>query len=379
MIEFKAECGHTVRAKDDDAGGAVRCSYCGRTANVPEDAGDDLDFLFSDVVPSKEPAVRGRTRRKKKRARAGRPSGSFNPFSVVLRMCYAALLITIVIVVGKKFVMPLFQEGGLTGRISRKAQKDPPKRDNGRKPRKKAATKLGLIDRSEVNSLFVSSTPPGAEIFCMESSKAPPEGRIYRLRGVNQFRGNAPSQRLTDGTYVVEVALPWVDDDLKTYPKYKEFRRSIEDASYDVRCRVVEDYFLPDQADVVFIDEDESNEQIYIVRQYRDVNVRQLRPRGIRALFLPKLAKTSNGGFSIEQLLNDNYISSEHHYAFKRRSVESELDYYGVPPKDWRFLVEALSRIGAISYMMPDGRIRLFKIDINDGTPKVRVIREARP
>ncbi len=379
MIEFKAECGHTVRAKDEDAGGSVRCSYCGRTANVPEDTGNDLDFLFSDVEQPVDAAVRGRTRRKKKRARVQRPSGSFSPFSVVLRMCYAALLITIVIVVGKKFVLPLFQEGGLTTRISQETRKAPRKGDKERKPRKTVPAKLGLIDRSQVSSLYVSSTPPGAEIFCLEASKAPPEGRIYRLHGVNQFRGNAPSSRLADGTYVVEVALPWVDDDLKAYPKYKEFRRAIEDASYEVRCRVVEDYFLPDQADLVFVDEDDSNEQIYIVRQYRDVNVRQLHPRGIRALFLPKLAKTPNGGFSVEQLLNENYIPSEHGYAFKRNSVESELDYYGVPRKDWRFLVEALSRIGAISYMMPDGRIRLFKIDINDGTPKVRVIREATP
>jgi translation initiation factor IF-2 len=35
MIEFKAECGHTVRAKNEDAGQAVRCSYCGKAAKVP--------------------------------------------------------------------------------------------------------------------------------------------------------------------------------------------------------------------------------------------------------------------------------------------------------------------------------------------------------
>ena len=37
MIEFKAECGHTIRAKDEDVGKVVRCAYCGREAQVPED------------------------------------------------------------------------------------------------------------------------------------------------------------------------------------------------------------------------------------------------------------------------------------------------------------------------------------------------------
>ena len=116
MIEFKAECGHTVRAKDEDAGGLVRCSYCGRPANVPEDAGDDLDFLFSDIEQPEASAIK----RKRKRARAKllakrqRRPGEFNPFAVILRLCYGALLIIIVIVVGRMFVIPLFKGEGAT-------------------------------------------------------------------------------------------------------------------------------------------------------------------------------------------------------------------------------------------------------------------------
>ncbi len=80
MIEFKADCGHTVRARDEDGGGVVRCSYCGKPAPVPENNADDLDFLFTDVEqdgtdgkPGKK--RRGRTARAPKRKKA---PGEFN-------------------------------------------------------------------------------------------------------------------------------------------------------------------------------------------------------------------------------------------------------------------------------------------------------------
>ena len=110
MIEFKAECGHTVRARDEDAGSVVRCSYCGRPANVPDEAGDELDFLFNDV---EQPAEESGRRKRGKRIPGGgvfakkRGKGEFNPFPIVLRLCYAALLIIIVIFVGRMYVLPL--------------------------------------------------------------------------------------------------------------------------------------------------------------------------------------------------------------------------------------------------------------------------------
>ena len=102
MIEFKAECGHTVRARDEDAGGVVRCSYCGKPANVPEETGDELDFLFNDIdQPDELPRSRRKRGRKKARTKRARAPGAFNPFAVVLKLCYAALLIAIVIFVGR--------------------------------------------------------------------------------------------------------------------------------------------------------------------------------------------------------------------------------------------------------------------------------------
>ena len=95
MIEFKAECGHTVRAKDEDAGGVVRCSYCGRRAAVPESREDTLEFLFKDAESASGPPAPPISKRTRKRlfARRAEKRKKADPFAIVLRMCYAALLI----------------------------------------------------------------------------------------------------------------------------------------------------------------------------------------------------------------------------------------------------------------------------------------------
>ena len=107
MIEFKAECGHTIRARDEDEGKVVRCSYCGRETQVPISEPDDLDSLFSEVESSEGTAA-GAPSRKQKRAmqqtgpavRTERPALSFNPFAVAMKMAYGAAIIIVLIVVG---------------------------------------------------------------------------------------------------------------------------------------------------------------------------------------------------------------------------------------------------------------------------------------
>lgn len=378
MIEFKAECGHTVRAKDEDAGGAVRCSYCGRNAAVPDNANRDLDFLFNEVQPQAEAETAPQRRRRRKRAKLlakpPRRPGEFNPFAVILRLCYAAALIIIVVVVARMFVIPLFdpqKRAQILGGVSPASPTPKQEPGGGDKPRGRGP---GLIREGKTSGLYVGSTPPGAGVFCVDEAKAPTTGRIHQAPGCVQFRTGGDCPRLADGTYAVEVVFPWNDPTLNSYPNYFEFRRKIERASDEQRKRLADDYFIPDDASAVFIDQ--TVDQTFIVRQYRGVTLRQAQSKGVRALFLPRIPLPDRKGFSIEALVT-GYITNAKNYSFDEDHVRRELSYYGVAEADQPFVLEALSRIGVIPYMTADQRVRLFKIDIHDGGIGARIIREA--
>lgn len=380
MLEFKAECGHTIRAKDEDVGGVVRCSYCGRRAAVPDSAPDNLDFLFRDLPQSNEQGASRRGRRLRlwpRFAKRHRPMARFDPFAVILKMCYAAALSIIVIVVLRKYVIPLFEEGGLSGRVvkSSEGSADSGKQSATRPERRR---RNGLVTADRLG-LYVGSTPPGATVYFVEVSKAPSQGRIDEVRACKQARAGGDGFRVPDGTYVVDVVLPWNhpslnDPSLPYYEAYWAFRRSVEDASDEERIKLVEEFFVPDEAWPVFIDQTE--EQIFIVRQYRGVHVRNGRSEGVRALFLPKIKPGGRKSFSIAQLVT-SYLPKERAYAFDENHVRNELKYYDVPASDLEFVAEALARVGVIPYVTPDARTRLFKISIHDGAFAAKVIREA--
>jgi hypothetical protein len=375
MIEFKGECGHTVRARDEDAGSIVRCTYCGRNASVPETRGDDLDFLFRDVEQSIAASVPSRRRFGLFRRRRT-SAGAFDPFALILRMCYVAVLVIVVYVVVQKFLLPLFEEGGLARRLTGTPAAQPaPEEPRVRRPAPGQTGLVGVVPQG----MYVASTPSGAQVFVVDESKAPLRGRIRDVSGCLQSRANGDSMRLPDGVYVVELVLPWNDPrlndmNLPYYEEYREFRRAVERAADQERVRLMEEYFVPDEASSAFIHQ--TDEQIYLVRQFRGVEVRSGKSEGVRALFLPRLRVADKRGFSIAQLVL-HAIPKQTTYAFSEDHVKTELDYYGVPRSDWEFLVEALRRIGVVPYVTPDGATRLFKIGVYDGVFATRVVREA--
>ena len=383
MIEFKANCGHTVRARDEDAGGAVRCSYCGKTVAVPDPAAGNLDFLFNEL-PAQGPEESSRPRkwRRKLKALKRQPKSSEegNPFGIVFRLCYFALLIIIIVIVIQKFVRPMFTSeeekarrlagGGLVDASpgEQKSEPDKPPRESDR----------GLLHDRTLVGLFVGSVPSGAKAFAIEESKAPKNGRIFQQAGANSIRTNGAFPRMPDGNYVVEVAIPWNDPGLNDpalpgYDDYLSFRRNLARASDAQRRQLQEDYFLPDEANNTFVADD--GEQTYFVRQYRGVQVQQGRSKGVRAVFLPRLGKASERAFSVEPLLF-GYIPAVKRYGFDEKQVRAELHFYEVPNADQQTIMDALSRVGMIPYAAKDGKIRVFKIDICDGTFTTRVIRE---
>ncbi len=384
MIEFRAECGHTVRADDDAAGGVVRCSYCGTQVEVPDGEARSLDYLFRDVEqPSDEPKKRKRKRRKPKRksASGGGAAQGIDLVAIIMRMCYAAFLLSVVIFVGDRYVMPHFRESEVPPeRVDAGAVTDPDHELPVRRiaPGVPSTPRLGLVTRQNAIGLYVSSTPPSAVAYCLDESRAPDTGRIHDIKGSAKVLANGTSLSVADGTYVVEVVLPWNDPNLNDsalpyFSRYREFRRAIEYASDEKRRDLLEEYFVPDGAAEVFIDQ--TPDQIYIVRRFAGIRVRDGRSHGVRALFLPKVADERGGAFSIQSLV-EHYLPKEKVYWFNRAHVQSELDYYGVPLTDREAILEALAIVGTAPYVTRDGRTRLFSIGINDGAFSARIIRD---
>ncbi len=382
MIEFKANCGHTVRARDEDAGGAVRCSYCGKTVAVPDPAAGNLDFLFNEVPAQGPEESRPRKWRKKLKIpkRQTKPGEDGNPFGIVIRLCYFALLVSIIVVVAQKFVLPMFRsEEELARRMAGGGVTDTTPGEPKSEPNKPAReSDRGLLSNRTLAGLYVASVPTGARAFAIEESKAPKSGRIFLVQGVNSIRTDGAFPRMPDGNYVVEVALPWTDlglndQALPGYEDYVLFRKKVLSASDAQRRQLQEDYFLPDEANNTFVADD--GEQTYFVRQYRGVRVQAGRSTGVRALFLPRLGKGGDRSFSVEPLLH-GYIPTAKRYGFDEKLVWNELNFHDVPTADRQTIMDSLSRIGAIPYATKDGKIRVFKIDICDGSFTTKVIRE---
>lgn len=382
MIEFKADCGHTVRAKDEDAGRVVRCSYCGRPAGVPDEkASDGLDFLFHDLSAQSAPTAAPRMpppRRKGFFARKARRGDAFNPFAVVVKLCYIAAILIVVIIVGRLWVVPLFKPDGLAQRLIPQSSAGTPaarpQRGQPDVPGDRSVPRPGLIGRDTMIGLFVHSTPPGAAVYCAESSRAPAKGRIHLADGMQQVQSPGAFSRLHDGEYVVEVVLRWSDTTLNKYEGFMEFRRSIQNASAEERRRRMAEYFLPDGASDVFVD---PSDDLYLVRQYRGVTVRQQASSGVRALFLPRLMNAEGSGLAYEKLVNE-YLPKSHAYVLHEEQVRNELMFYAVRVTDEAFVMEALRRVGVIPYLSGATSL-LLKIRMDDGTLAVESLGDARP
>lgn len=381
MIEFKAECGHTVRARDEDAGLTVRCAYCGRSAQVPEGEDKNLDLLLQEgdltaKPPLHVPAPR-RSRFGRLFRRTGGTSGGFDPWPVIMRMIYFAILVSVVIVVTNMFILPQFDS-------FRKRQRAATATSSGteaastRRPRPpddsvEAGSGRGFVHRDLLSGLVILSTPTGVPAFVAPSDQAPTVGRIHRANGVIAGRTGSSLPRVGDGSYVVEVAVPWNDPTLKRYVGYTEFRREVEKASQNQRRLLVEDYFVHDEASAVFFDDTE--DQKFLVRQYRNVEVRNGRSAGVRAVFLPRIPQGDGPGFAIEPLVV-NYLPDAINFVFDERDVLDELGYYEVKAEDRPWVVKGLARIGIMPYITAGRRVIVFKIGLEDGVLVARVLRE---
>lgn len=386
MIEFKAKCGHTVYARNEDAGRNVRCSYCGRDASVPGFISADLDNLLSGLEETGEEdqefnRQQRRENRRRKRKLRKRSTVRFDPFALVIKLCYISMLIAIVYVITDKFIFTKFKDPAPEQYASQNVDHQNPSVQNESSQRRNSATRhhAGLQHVHNTRGLYVVSTPSGASVHVIEQFKALDSGRIAYMEGASKFHPDESQKRLLDGTYAVEVAFRWNDPRLcnpgmPDYEKFLAFRREIMAASTAQRHQLLEEYFIPDEATDFFVDE--TSDQIYFVRQYRDVVVRGTRSAGVRALFLPRTKAYDQSDFSIELLLKD-YLLVRRSYGFDESSVLYELAFFDVKSVDRKFVIEALSRIGIIPYVTPSGDTRLFKIGIHNGEFASQIVRVA--
>lgn len=352
MIEFKSPCGHTVRARDEDAGRDVKCNYCGKEVRVPSDRADDLDFLLTEVGGSEvEPPARAKARRGGPFS-GRRTRGESGPMDTVLKLTYAAVAVTVIVVVSRSFIIPQIQD--------MLSPPPPPPQQVAEQPAPKPQRGNMGLGLEGAGGLYVSAVPATAEIWVADGKGKSPGARID---GAGERKKLASGETLcgAEGPQLVEVALPWNDKSLRNYPDYLEFRRKLEHSEAgEPRNALMKSYFLPDNASAVFVAV--SGEQTYLVRQYL-VTPRKDEWASVQALFVPAQV-------SLQEVVT-RYLPSEEKYRFDDEHVRGELEYYNVPVVDRTFVMDALKRVGVIPYETDDGsgekKIRLFKIDVGTG------------
>ena len=223
--------------------------------------------------------------------------------------------------------------------------------------------------------LYIASFPSVATAYYVDGETLSPGVRVADAKNSKHVQTDV---QLTapEGTYTIEVVLPWNAPSLTRYPGYNdELRRKIENAANESeKDRVVQDYFLPDGASDVFVAESEG--QIYIVRRFDGVKTRPDRWTALHALFIP-------ADLGAKQAIT-RFIPAVTNYTFNEDHVRAELAYYNVPAADRVFVLDALKRIGVMPYITVDPqtgvrRSRLFKIGIEDGMFAAPVLREMPP
>ncbi|MCP4589990.1 MAG: hypothetical protein GY842_04545 [bacterium] len=367
MIEFKGECGHTIRVRDEDAGKVVRCSYCGQEARVPDEREDQLDFLLNEVERTGEFESPRRARPKK--AGGGRAPtevrsrSDFNPFAVALKMCYAAIIISVLIIAfkyGAKQLPAMFSSGGSGGSTASEDSND--NESDGASAQtqgKQKRTRYGRLrpelppDRS---GIFADSVPRGAEVYYRKVGERS-DSSIFAACA-NPKRAGQMISNARAGEYEVAVALELYNEDLMGLPGYsQEVLDLLDDPDLAEKeiGEVLKGYFIPDRAVRVSIER--LGRIRYVVRWY-SVEVLQADWAEETALFLPRAANLS-------ELLE--HLPERKTFNFDVEHQRQMLTQCRVPEEDQPMVVQALEWIGMIPYLVKrgpgstrGGRYRLF-------------------
>jgi hypothetical protein len=266
----------------------------------------------------------------------------FNPFGLVLKLCYVGVVVVVLIVLGKYTYRYLYPDA----RTNRPAPQARAPRDTpgAGAPRLTAApTGAGLLSPALDPGrcgIFVSAAPTVAEVSIARSGVV--RGSIFRSRPedvVSSFRSGQLSEALAPSQeYDVFVAVQISDANLMKLPGYPDCRRAHKNEG----DKVFERYFLPDGA-VELITDMAPTGSLMIVRRYQ-CQVFEKTWSPVFALFLPKLSSK----LSLLQLLA--YVPQQQTFGFDDAAVKAELNFQGIDSANQTYMVDMLRRVGIAPY-----------------------------
>ncbi len=356
MIEFRAECGHTVRAKDHDAGEVVRCTYCGREVQVPLPEDRSLEHLLGQASAEEtgggsrapSPIVEAR-QWVKRHGRWVRGALTVAYLAVVLVVVgYGASWVSEMLTSSTKPSTPTVghREESTPARpqerpaVSKTASNR--RRDSGR-PTSDLGPAFASLDNRR-SGLAVESVPANARVYIARSDKdgTSPANDEKNFKGATPIAVSVPA-----GKYVVALAMPVTEKALQNLPGYREFRHALEQTR-DVNT--AGEYFVSDEAEGLTLTRS-SRGPLLIVRDYRaEVPDRRGAWTAVTGLFLPDLPPTA-----LADLLpgTDRYtVDAEH--------AMNELEFYEVAPEERDAGLAMLRQVGKL--VVPDGRSGDYRV-----------------
>jgi hypothetical protein len=354
MIEFRASCGHTVRAKDSDAGNEIPCRYCGRMVRVPMPEATGLDQLLGpDDTGSSAPAQTKHAGRK--RSASIDLQGAFGGpqvYRVAMFLVWGAVVVAVLVVgikLASKNLAPLFRKGPETAPTAKK--EDSPSGPAGSEDAGKPTSwerKRNLLAQLQPgrSGLLISSVPGELQVEIDWADQGRPLGDL-------PINGLTPMQReLPPGKYRVSVWIRSHDKRLLDIPGYGEwFKRVEENAAIPAKPR----FFMEDEA-TAFTVEARTDGPWRFRREYEPT----VEPGEWKLVAVPFLPDEP-----LEQQVA--YLPREQQFELNSSQADEYLNMKHVEGEERRVLVKALERLGKAHWQDPTGMRYMFHV-LWDGT-----------
>lgn len=393
MIEFQADCGHTIQAPDQEAGKIVKCAYCGREVEAPQREDQDPDILFQEVnlqeladgekTMAGAAGIRTILGRQKKAKSAPVKEEILQTGNRILRISlmavFGVICVAVLALVTKSVLNFTRGPAGVARQETQIATGTLPVPDSPRNNiretspshRTEAATtgahaseRASPTPGGRINHSFA----PGSQgIFVETFNKA---ARVYiRARSSpadstfgaddSDFLGTGTTKiPLSPGQYRVAVTLDIADPLLAELPGYSAVRAALEFGS-DVQA--AEQFFARDTStELVLIDEIDVQDRL---ARYYDVDVQPGVWALVTSLYVP-------GGDSIGAILA--HLPTIVLYRFDQEAIRQEMTASGVPAGEFPFVVDMLTRAGQVAYPVSDTNYRVCEIDVRDGSFRTR-------